>query len=101
MTHNIFHMDGKGVARHLDLILELPGVQAIQWVQGVSDDQPILQWVPLIKRIQSVGKSVVVDLAKTELEDFIRAVRPEGIFLCLPSESEEEEQWLINRIERW
>ena len=101
MTHNIFHMDGKGVARHLDLILELPGVQAIQWVQGVSDDQPIMQWVPLIQRIQSAGKSVVVDLAKTELEDFIRAVRPEGIFLCLPSESEEEEQWLINRIERW
>jgi hypothetical protein len=94
-------MDGKGVARHLDLILELPGVQAIQWVQGVSDDQPILQWVPLIQRIQSAGKSVVVDLAKTELEDFIRDVRPEGIFLCLPSESEEEEQWLTNRIERW
>ncbi|HVO43484.1 MAG TPA: hypothetical protein VMT34_12715, partial [Aggregatilineales bacterium] len=40
MTHNVFHVDGKGVARHIDLILDIPGVHAIQWVQGVGDDQP-------------------------------------------------------------
>lgn len=61
MTHNIFHMDGKGVAHHMDAILELPNVQAIQWVQGVADDMPIMQWTPLIQKIQAAGKSVVVD----------------------------------------
>lgn len=50
MTHNIFYLDGRGVARHLDAILELPNVNAIQWVQGVGLDQPILQWIPLIAR---------------------------------------------------
>ena len=63
MTHNIFHVDGKGVARHLDAILELPNLQAIQWVQGVGDDLPIMQWLPLIRRVQAAGKSVVVDLS--------------------------------------
>ena len=38
MTHNIFHMDGKGVARHLEAILSVPEVHAIQWVQGVGKD---------------------------------------------------------------
>lgn len=101
MTHNIFHVDGKGVARHLDRILELPNVQAIQWVQGVGDDQPILQWIPLIKRIQAAGKSVVVDLEKQELEGFIDALEPEGLLLCLASEGEAEEEAMLKRVAKW
>jgi len=101
MTHNIFHVDGKGVANQMDLILELPNVQALQWVQGVGDDAPIMQWVPLIRRIQAAGKSVVVDLTPAELEDFIGAVRPEGILLCLASENEEEELAILRRLEKW
>ena len=101
MTHNIFHVDGKGVARHLDAILQLPNVQAIQWVQGVGDDLPIMQWVPLIKRIQAAGKSVVVDLSPAELEEFIGAVRPEGIFLTMASENEAEERAILKRIAQW
>lgn len=101
MTHNIFHIDGKGVARHLDVILEVPGIQACQWVQGVGDDQPILQWLPLIKRLQAAGKSLVVDLQVNELDDFMAQVSPEGILLCLATESEEQERALLKRIERW
>jgi len=101
MTHNIFHVDGKGVARHLDTILQLPNVQAIQWVQGMGDDLPIMQWVPLIKRIQAAGKSVVVDLSPAELEDFIGAVKPEGIFLTMASENEAEERAILKRIAQW
>lgn len=101
MTHNLFHVDGKGVARHLDRLLEIPEIQAYQWVQGVAEDQPIMQWVPLIKRIQSSGKSVVVDVQPEELDEFMQQVRPERIFLCLPSASEEEELDMLKRIERW
>jgi hypothetical protein len=101
MTHNIFHVDGKGVARHLDTILQMPNIQAIQWVQGVGDDLPIMQWVPLIKRIQAAGKSVVVDLSPAELEDFIGVVKPEGIFLTMASEDEAEERAILKRIARW
>lgn len=101
MTHNIFHVDGKGVARHLDAILQLPNVQAIQWVQGMGDDLPIMQWVPLIKRVQAAGKSVVVDLSPAELEDFIGAVKPEGIFLTMASVSEAEERAILKRIAQW
>lgn len=101
MTHNIFHLDGRGVARHLDAILELPNVHAIQWVQGVGRDQPILQWTPLIRKIQAAGKSVVVDLTVQELDAFIDAVAPEGILLCLATASEAEERAILARVARW
>ncbi|TVR66988.1 MAG: hypothetical protein EA427_15115 [Spirochaetaceae bacterium] len=101
MTHNVFHVDGKGVARHLDQLLAIPEIQAYQWVQGVAEDQPIMQWVPLVRRIQEAGKSVIVDLLPRELDEFMQHVRPEGIFLCLPSASEEEERSLLKKIEKW
>ena len=101
MTHNVYHVDGKGVARHLDRILELPNLHAIQWVQGMGDDLPIMQWVPLIKRIQAAGKSVMVDLTHDELEDFIAAVEPKGILLTMASENEDEELVILKRVSEW
>jgi hypothetical protein len=101
MTHNIFHVDGKRVARHLDMILSVPQVHAIQWVQGVGDDQPIMQWVPFIQEIQARGVPVIVDLRPEELDDFMAAMEPEGVFLWLATESEEQELSLLNKIERW
>lgn len=100
MTHNIFHVDGKNVARHLDQILSVPEVHAIQWVQGMGDDYPILQWIPLIKEIQA-KRPVIVDLQKHELEPFIEQMKPEGIFLWIATASEEEELAIIKRLERW
>jgi hypothetical protein len=101
MTHNIFHLDGKGVARHLDAILSIPEVHAIQWVQGVGDDQPIMQWVPFLRKLQARGVPVIVDLRQDELDDFLEAMDPEGIFLWIATMSEEEELALLRKIERW
>ena len=101
MTHNIFHVDGKGVARHLDAILSVPEVHAIQWVQGVGDDLPIMQWVPFIKEIQARGVPVIVDLSKDELAEFMAVMEPEGLFLWVATETEEEELELLKRVETW
>jgi len=100
MTHNIFHVDGKGVARHIDMILDVPEVHAIQWVQGVGDDYPIMQWVPFIKQVQARAP-IIVDLAKEDLDDFMDAVDPEGIFLWIATENEEQEHDILKRVTRW
>lgn len=99
--HNIFHVDGSGVANHLDTLLAIPEIQAYQWVQGVGADKPIMQWVPLIRRIQAAGKSAVVDLQPSELDAFMEAVRPEGIFLCVDEPTAEGQQAIINKLLKW
>ena len=100
MTHLVFHLDGKGMIRHLDRILQVPEIQAIQWVQGVGDDLPILQWLPLIRRIRAAGKSVVVDLQLSELEPFIAAMAPQGLYLCLAAPQEIQPD-ILKRLEKW
>ncbi len=100
MTHNIFHVDGKGVAKHIDMILDVPEVHAIQWVQGVGDDLPIMQWVPFIKKAQARAP-VIVDLSISEVDAFMEEIEPEGVFLWVATESEEEELALLKRIQKW
>lgn len=100
MTHNVFHVDGKGVARHLDKLLELPEINAIQWVQGMGVDTPIMQWVPLIKKVQAAGKSLVIDLKVSELEEFMKEVRPEGILLCIDTDLSTQHK-IIKKALKW
>lgn len=101
MTHNVFHVDGRGVAKHLETILSEPKVHAIQWVQGVGDDYPIMQWVPFIKDLQARKIPVIVDLGVGELNDFINIMDPKGLFLWVATDSEEEEIEILKRIEKW
>lgn len=101
MTHNIFHMDGRGVARHVDMILSVPEVHAIQWVQGVGDDLPIMQWVPFIKDLQARGMPVIVDLDKGELDEFMEVMNPKGLFMWTATDNVEEEIEILKRIKQW
>lgn len=101
MTHNVYHVDGQGVANHLDHILALPEINGIQWVQD-PHKQAIMQWLPLIKKVQDAGKSIIVDLKLEELEPFIAAMdSPLGVFLWIDTNDEETQRAVIKRLERW
>ncbi len=55
----IYHLDGPGAIKHLDSILEIEKIKAIQWVPG--DGTPrVLHWLPLLQKIQKTGKKTIV-----------------------------------------
>jgi hypothetical protein len=97
---NVYHMDGPGVAKNLDSILTLPNLVAIQWAQGMGKNLPILQWIPLVQKIQQSGKSVIVDLQPEELGEFMRRVDPRGIMLWISAEPKDQGE-ILERVKRW
>ncbi len=101
MTHNVFHVDGLGVANHTDMILSVPNVECIQWVQGVADDYPIMQHIPYIKHVQSQNASIIVDLDKSDLDKFMAEVSPKGIFLWIATDNEEQEIAILKKLMKW
>lgn len=100
MDRAIYHVDGKGVAQHLEVILAQPEIPAIQWVQGLGKDWPILQWLPLLQRILAAGKSILVDVPLEELNEFMERMPRKGVFLCLGVEPGQEAS-ILKRVERW
>lgn len=75
LSHTIYHLDGIGQLRHLDDLLTLPKLNAVQWVSG--DGQPDGKaWLDVYKKIDAAGKrSWVVGGARDFLDvrDAIRA----------------------------
>ena len=99
--HNVFHLDGKGVANHVDELLKIDEIQAIQWVQGVGDDKPIMQLIEFIKKMQKAGKSLVIDVAPEELENFLNVMDPKGIYLCIAEKDTGQQERILERLLKW
>ncbi|PJB73612.1 MAG: hypothetical protein CO095_05680, partial [Armatimonadetes bacterium CG_4_9_14_3_um_filter_58_7] len=59
MERSVFHLDGPQALRHLDLLLEIPNLNAVQWVYGAGNG-PAAKWVNVYKRIQAAGKGFLI-----------------------------------------
>jgi 5-methyltetrahydrofolate--homocysteine methyltransferase len=57
MENNVYHLDGVGELRHLDMILEDENLRAVQWVPG--DGQPSARrWPEVYQKIAAAGKGI-------------------------------------------
>jgi len=101
IAHNIFLVDGKEIKKHLDAVLSMPEIDALQWVQGMGNDAPIMQWIPFLKKMQRIRMPVVVSLEVEELDRFIETMDPQGLFLWIDSQDEQEELNILRKLKRW
>lgn len=59
LTHSIYHLDGIGQLNHLDDILALNNLSAVQWVYG--DGQPsAIHWLDVYRKIAASGKGMMI-----------------------------------------
>ena len=100
--YTLYHLDGVGAIRHLDALLEIEELDAIQWTPGVGEPQggdP--KWYDLYRRIKAGGKSVEANwITLEELEPLLDSVGAEGMLLSMDFKNErqiEEAQKIVER----
>ena len=59
LEHTIYHLDGVGELPHLDMLLALPQLNAVQWVHGDGKPGP-LHWMDVYRRIANAGKQIMI-----------------------------------------
>lgn len=93
--HVIYHLDGPDCLKHLDAILGMKGVDAIQWVPG--DGQPrSLEWMEVLHKIQAAGKGLwIYDWSPEEIKKHFKELRPEKLFFSTGVSSEQEADELL------
>jgi hypothetical protein len=98
----LYHLDGPGALRHLDALLAIPELTAIQWVYGAGNG-PASKWIDVYKRCQAADKAIqIVGADVTDLDAFIEELRPEGVWLALGGvENADQADWAMRRIEGW
>ena len=101
MPYSIFHLDGPGMVCHLDMLLEVKELNAIQWQPGAGQPNPV-EWPDLLRKIQSKGKSIHTWGSCKETLDMLDYLSPEGLYVEVyePLSSPGEADDFIREVEK-
>ena len=103
IDYTLYHLDGVGAIRHLDAILEIDELNAIQWTPGVGEPQGgSPKWYDLYKKILTHGKSVMVCwVTLDELRPLLDNIGGEGVHIEMDFHNEWEVEQAMRIIEEY
>jgi hypothetical protein len=103
IDYTLYHLDGVDAIRHLDTVLELKNLNAVQWTPGYGQAQGgNAQWYDLYKKILAGGKSIMANwVSLDELEPLLDNVGNQGLNINVDFKSEKDIEKAIRIVERY
>ena len=103
----LYHLDGPAAIKHLDALMEIDGIDALQWTSGDAGPDGTLQdWDVIYDKAIAAGKSIWVKVYSGNFEDWIknvdRLVQKYGshsLFLLFPEMSRTQADTLLKYAE--
>jgi hypothetical protein len=101
LDRSIYHLDGPGALRHLDSILAIKKLNALQYVVGVGNED-YTRWIEVYQKAQAAGKGVQVVIEANELDEVMDTLSPRGLYLVIGSvENLATAEAMLKRLEVW
>ena len=101
LDYVLYHLDGVEAVKHLDSLLAVESIQAIQWVSGAGQPtggDPC--WYELYRRILGGGKGLQVKVAyEQQIVPLIETLGPEGLFIRYAAPDEGAAQSILRTVE--
>lgn len=91
---SVFHLDGPGATRHVDALLEIPEIRAIQYTPGAGSPSA-MAWVEMFRRIQGKGRSVLIFSPVEEVIPLLDALPPEGLAILVDGPASVEQLTIV------
>jgi len=92
IDYTLYHLDGVDAIRHMDALLEIEELNAIQWTPGIGQPQggnP--QWYDLYKKVLTNGKSVMANwVTLDELQPLLDNVGNQGMHINIDFKTEKD-----------
>jgi hypothetical protein len=101
LDYSMYHLDGTQAIIHLDQLLEIEPLDAIEWTpQAGRPDGGDPVWYDLYRRILAGGKSVqVIGVKPHEVIPLINAIGTYGVYILTFASSESEVRALVEAVE--
>ena len=104
VDHVLYHLDGPAAIKHMDALMEIDGIDALQWTSGdAGPDGTLPDWDVIYDKAIAAGKSIWVKVYSGEFEDWIRNVDrivkkygSHSLFLLFPEMSMEQAAYLLD-----
>ena len=105
LDFSLFHLDGEDSLCHLDALLEMPELTAIEWTPvfcwaGEGGGHP--KWYDLYRRILAAGKGVqAISVGADQVIPLLDAVGGAGMYITTGASSESEARQLAEKVEAY
>ncbi|MFZ0530781.1 MAG: hypothetical protein WAL91_09615 [Propionicimonas sp.] len=104
----LYHLDGVDAIRHLDALMEIEEIDALQWTSGdFGPDGTLPDWDRIYDKARAAGKSIWVKVYSGEFDDWLRntdrVVAKYGshsLFLHFPEMSMDQAERLLEHAEK-
>ena len=101
LDRSIYHLDGPGALRHLGSILDIPELDALQFVPGAGNEG-FAKWVQVYRQAQAAGKAIQVSCQLSEVSQVMETLDPHGLYLSVGGVSMREEgEALLKVLAAW
>ncbi|MCM8770068.1 MAG: hypothetical protein NC911_10475 [Candidatus Omnitrophica bacterium] len=99
LDYSIYHLDGIEALQHLDILLDIARLNAIQWVPGAKyREESISCWFPLYQKIQEKKKAIVVYPRVEEIPLVLENLKPEGLLISVGCANEDEARTVMKKL---
>lgn len=97
LDYPVYHLDGREQIRHLDMLLSLKKLKAIQWTPVVGQPKTST-FLQELRKIQKAGKNLILFPQTDELELLLDHLSCRGLHLVLYAGSKEEADYIQKTI---
>jgi hypothetical protein len=104
LDYSLYHLDGKECLQHVDALLEIEPLDAIQWQPGATSggrDGGHPDWYPLYRRILDAGKSVQIYCGSEDVLPLLDKFGSTGLYLVTSTNDRASAERLLEQAERY
>ena len=103
IDYTLYHLDGVGAMHHLDALLEIKELNAIQWTPGVGEPQGgSPKWYDLYKKILAGGKSIMACwVTLPELRPLLDNIGGDGVHVEMDFHNEQEVEQALRIVDEF
>ena len=99
----LYHLDGPDAIKHLDAVLEIDKIDALQWTSGDhGPDGTLEDWYEIYDKARAAGKSLWIKVYSGEFNDWVAGIErlvarygSEAMFLHLPEMSKVQAEEIL------
>jgi hypothetical protein len=103
LDHSMFHLDGTQAMCHLDSLLDIQALDAIEWTpQAGIERGGNPRWFDMYRKILDAGKAVqVVGISADEVIPLLDAIGGKGVYVLTSFDSYDEADRLMEEVKAY
>ncbi len=100
----VYHLDGPDALRHIDSVLAIPELDALQWEPGAGNPHTgdKIWWDRVWKKVYAAGKSAFLHgVPANQVEPFVKEFGQDGTLIITHTETEDQARRLMDDSLNW